>query len=165
MMLSARPDSPASTAPAQRFRAVLNRHPVLSVMVCSAIAAGAFYWALRDPTAGTPDGDFFDEATGEFLVRSIADLPPLVGRQGAPTVVRAYFSGAIDGERRKLLYLQEYSAEAKADLEQHLKEHRTGRPSFRDWQTAVWVRRPEAGSPWISLATPEGRAIAPDIWR
>jgi hypothetical protein len=149
----------------QRLREQLNRHPVMASLLTAALVGSLIYAAVRNPAPPTPRGDFIDETTGESMVRSIADVPPLPGKDGGLTVVRAYYSVPTGDGQRKLLYLQKYSPETKAYLEQYLKEHRTGQPQFPDPQTAILVRKPEAGSPWVPLETPEGRAIAPDLWR
>lgn len=155
----------ASSGVFAQIRARLNKHPIATVLGVLSVAGVIVFWAIRDPSAGVMDGDFIDEQTGETSVRPIDQLPSLVGSQGTPTVVRAYYSAASDGQPRRLLYLQKYSDATKAYLAQYLKEHRTGRPQFPDPQTAILVRAPEPGSPWVPLETPQGRKLAPDLWR
>ncbi len=84
---------PAPLTLSNRIRAQLNRHPIVTVIVVLAIVSALFYWAIHDPSARIPDGDFLDEQTGESSIRSIDQLPPLMGSQGKPTVVRAYYTG------------------------------------------------------------------------
>lgn len=156
------------TAPSNlldQFRGSLNTHPIATGIAVLMIAGSVIFWSVYDPSARIPDGDFIDEQTGEVSARSIDQLPPLVGSNGKATVVRAYYSVARDGLPRRLLYMQKYSDTTKAYLEQYLKEHRTGRPQFPDPPTAILVRAPEPGSPWVPLETPQGRKLAPDLWR
>jgi hypothetical protein len=154
-----------STGVFQRLREQINRHPAIAGVVVAAIVACLIYYMFRNPRGGTPDGDFIDETTGQTYVMPISALPPLPGRDGNLTVVRAYYSAPSGDQPRRILYLQKYSPETKAYLEQYLKEGRKGQPQFPDPQTAILVRKPDPGSPWVPLETPEGRAIAPDLWR
>jgi hypothetical protein len=154
-----------STGVIQRLREQINRHPVKTSLVLIAIVGSLIYFTLRNPRVRTPDGDFIDETTGQTYVMPISAIPPLPGKDGNLTVVRAYYSGPSGDQPRTLLYLQKYSPEAKATLEQFEKGNQLGEPQFTDPHTSVWVCKPEPGSQWVLLDTPEGRAIAPDFGR
>ena len=103
--------------------------------------------------------DFFDEDTSQPVVRSIREVPPLIGKRGNPSVFRAYYFGdePTGGHTGKLAYLEKYSEEGKKEMERLLDGKNTGPPNIPPM--AHLVRRPQAGASWVDYNSPEGCLI------
>jgi len=158
---------------AERIRNALNQNRIVgSAALVLVILAMLMYtvWSLgyfgrhasRD--AATPTKAFFmDEETGEISVHPANEIPPLLGKSGKPTVVRAFFFTASTNAARKMVFLQRYSLEAKQAMD---ASHNGQRLSPEEMSLVVrgpQVRAPEPNSPWHDLATLEGQAIVNSV--
>lgn len=103
---------------------------------------------------------FLDEETQEVIIKTDADIPPLLGRAGKPTVVQAIYQTTTNCRDKTLVYLLKYTDEAKAAIDE--KERKLDRFRYSiliDYANQVLVRRPEPGSPWVPYTSAEGMAI------
>ena len=92
---------------------MINRHPIWAGVAVAVLVGCLIYVTTHNYRPGTPDGDFIDELTGQTYVMPISSIPPLPGKDGNLTVVRAYYLNPTDGGPRKLLYLQKYCPRPK----------------------------------------------------
>ena len=142
-------------------REFFRRRPVVTVVLALAAIGGAVYYAVTSSHTKTAVlSGFYDEATGEGVERSIRDVPPLKGKGGEMTVVRAGYRTEADGAR-KLAYLEKYSDQAKAEVEKHLRGEAEGPPNIPP--DGHLVRRPEPGSPWAPINSRQGREIVTGV--
>ncbi len=73
--------------PFLKLREYLNRQPALgwacgAALICIAVAYGI--WAMKSDSSAR--ADFFDEDTNQPVVRSIREVPPLIGKHGNASV-------------------------------------------------------------------------------
>lgn len=142
-------------------REFLSRNPTVAIALTLAMVAGAIYYGVTESRAKTTATcSFYDEATGEGVERSIREVPPLIGKGGQPTVMRAGYRSDAAGVRR-LVYLEKYSDEAKSEVERHLRGEAAGPPNIPP--DGHLVRRPEPGSPWVPISSRQGREIVTGV--
>ena len=109
---------------------------------------------------------FWDEETKEVIIKTDADIPPLLGKGGKPTVVQAVYLTSTTCKEKVLVYLLKYADEAKAAIDE--KESKLDRFRYSipiDYANQLLVRRPEAGSPWVPYSSAEGTAIRDSLPR
>jgi len=129
------------------------------------VIAGVVMWInIKGPGSrhGRLDmGFFLDEETGEESVLPLDELPPLPGKSGNPTVVRAMKFGFQDkdGKRsdERTVYLYKFTQEAKEKLKDLPKDD----PQYHDLIfSGQFVRDPQPGSPWVPYNSSKGQEIA-----
>jgi hypothetical protein len=125
------------------------------ILTISAILYAVFYSRPHNEATF----DFIDEETGQLSAQPITAVPPLLGRSGKPTVVRAIYAGAQNSAGRKLLYLEKYRSDAKVYMEEYHRSSTKGPPNVPHPETAVWVRLPEQGSAWVPRDSEAGQQI------
>lgn len=134
----------------------------LAAGVAAVAAIAVLGWQIRVQTASPDPGavvrDFFvDEETLAFERHTVREVPPLAGRDGKPSVVIARcFSG---DQGRIIGWLERYPPEVKATMEELMAAESPDPWALVKASAAKEVRRPEAGSPWVAGASPEGKAI------
>lgn len=105
---------------------------------------------------------FIDTSNWALLVRPKADVPPLIGATGKPTVVRAVFFTYTSCKNKKLLYLLKYTPTEQKIL-MRLQHHHGGDKSLFaiEMQTILGtlVRLPVKGSHWFLANSPTGQRI------
>jgi hypothetical protein len=138
----------------------LEEHRAIGVTFTLACIAGAILLAVfHSRPHDEATFDFIDEETGKPSAEPITAVPPLMGASGKPTVVRAIYAGAQNSSGRKLLYLEKYRPDAKAYMEEYHRSGAKGPPNVPHPETAVYVRLPAAGSPWVTRDSAEGQRI------
>jgi hypothetical protein len=102
---------------------------------------------------------FFDEETGEELIRPAGDIPPLPGKSGKPTIVREFKYSLDGGKTAKVGYYFKYTDDWKKKIED---AHAKG--GDVDGVLGELIRSPEKGSKWVSIGSDEAQPIVhPDI--
>ena len=149
----------------ERFRSFLRAQ---GWWVAGALIVGAG-WAtysgfasLRGPQPVAFDVKlyFLDEDTGQVIVGTERDVPPLVGKNGKASVVQAIYMTADDERGKTLVYLQKYTDKAKAVLDEQTRSKGRMDPWAAIAQTAeLLVRKPEPGAPWVKATSPEGQVV------
>lgn len=103
---------------------------------------------------------FFDEDTGETVIHTDKDVPPLIGAKGRASVMRAIYMTPGDGAEKSLAYLLKYTDEAKAALDETVrKKGFLDALTVRGFEGGCLLRKPAANSPWVSVSSGEGQAI------
>jgi len=98
---------------------------------------------------------YMDEETGEESVHSAAELPPLLGKSGKPTLVKAYKFTAGDG-KDVIVYLEKYSDQAIEEL----KSSETDDMRKADLtMSGLLIRLPGEGNKWLAKNSPLGQKI------
>ena len=142
------------------LRKWIEEHRGVTAAVVVVVTALAIAYAIKNARPhDEATFDFIDEETGKPSVHSISEVPPLIGAGGKPTVVRAIYSGGQNSSGRKLLYLEKYSDEAKAYMEEYHRSGAHGPPAVPHPDKAVWVRLPGSGSSWVPRDSEAGQKI------
>jgi len=140
------------------MRTLINKYG-LPAAISFLVLAALFAW-LWSERRGNVTGDqtrafFVDEESGEEVVRPASDLPPVVGKSGRPTLVKAIKYGC-KGNNPEVLYWMKYTPEALAAL-QSLPADDARRADI-DLRGQL-VRSPKAGSAWVPLRSREGDLV------
>jgi hypothetical protein len=103
--------------------------------------------------------DFFvDDVTLKQERHTAFEIPPIMTKDDR-TVVMAMYCRGDDGQP-KLWYLKKYPPELKAEFEEDIRLH--GKPDpllYMAKGGEALVRKPEAGSPWVKITSPEGMEV------
>ncbi|MCL2645396.1 MAG: hypothetical protein FWD61_00150 [Phycisphaerales bacterium] len=141
----------------------LNKYGIYLVVVLFALVALVIWINAKRASSGTGRsnmGFFIDEETGEESVRSLSELPPLMGKSGRPTVVRAMKYGFADNSDKRsderTVYLTKFTPEVQEALKT-LPENDPKRPEL--FFSGQLVRSPQPDSKWILLNNPASQAI------
>ena len=141
------------------MRNILNKFGI-PIAIIIIFAAGIYAWRSTHKGAGNLGnislGFFVDEVTSEESVHRLSEIPPLPGKDGNPTVVRAMKYSCDAGANPKTIYLLKYTPEALTDL-QTLPVDDPRRPTV--FFSGQLVRSPEAGAKWVPLQSPEGEEV------
>ncbi len=140
---------------------------VAMTVVVFALLAGfcVLIWMQSMPVTAPPmQGFFFDESTGQSVVRNSDAVPPLPNAAGELTIVRAYYFTCGGVDQKWVGYLGKIDTAAQAQVAADLAARRgkvsamnMGPPnSFRDH---LLIRHPEKGSPWVHASSAEGQAL------
>ena len=140
-------------------------HPIpcvtpMVLLVVLAVVAG--FRASRGPVPVAYDLKlyFFDEDTGETVLRTDKDIPPLIGAKGQPSVVRAIYMAPEGAKEKTLVYLIKYTDEAKAALDEAVRKNGfLDGLTARGYERGCLVRKPAPDSPWMPTASEEGQAL------
>lgn len=117
------------------------------------------YATMMRPGQDVSMADFFvDENTLAFERHTTAEIPPLLGKGGEPTVVVARCF-TIDG-KRVIAWLQRYNEKSKQMLSEAKSLGILSVATAMDANSGLEVRKPEAGSPWVLAASDEGKLIS-----
>jgi len=117
-------------------------------------------------SVAAPVADYVDEETGELSQRSTAELPPLLGKSGRPTVVRAVFLTASTVDACFPAYYEKYTDEMKAKIKGMKSGPGPGiRPAYEMVRAGTLVRKPSPGSSWVSATSTEGNALLKKIYQ
>lgn len=151
----------------ENLRTFAQRHKRLAVVVAVLPLALAVYVATArhaPPEAPPwPMAYYIDEETGEVSTRPASDVPPLPGKSGRPTIVRAIYLTASTVDQKFLAYYEKYTDAAKARQSQ--AGTTDGKISVVPFDRNVFlIRRPEAGSPWVNAGSPEGMKLVDAIY-
>ncbi len=132
----------------------------LVLVVALLVAAGGVTYFFRGKGFNPPKSAYyFDEETGEELVRPGTDVPPLPGKSGKPTVVREFKYSFDGGKTSKVGYYFKYTDDMKAKIEE-AQAH----GGSVDGVLGELIRSPDAGSKWISIGSDEAQPIVhPDV--
>ncbi|HSU67348.1 MAG TPA: hypothetical protein VLJ39_10780 [Tepidisphaeraceae bacterium] len=142
------------------IRKWIEEHRGITTAVVLIVVLAAILYAIRHARPhDEATFDFIDEETGKPSAHSISEIPPLIGPGGNPSVVRAIYAGSQGSSNRKLLYLEKYSDEAKAYMEEYHRSGAHGPPNVPHPDEAVWVRLPDPGSKWVPRDSEQGKAI------
>ncbi len=151
-----------------RNSAVVSIVAVVVIIVVLALSIRSFMGG--GSTIGAPSRAYYwDTSNGTLHVRPMTVYPPLTGSTGKPTLVQAFFYTCGSCSDKKLAYLQEYSQQAKAMLDQMIKAGQAGKPGagFGPMmqeammaQNSILVRSPVKGSPWVPRNSRLGEQIA-----
>ncbi|MCL2640325.1 MAG: hypothetical protein FWD53_05725 [Phycisphaerales bacterium] len=98
---------------------------------------------------------YIDEETGQESVRSAHELPPLLGKDGKFTLVRAYKFTADGGRTEKIVYLEKYSDQAI----QELKTSDDGGRKMDILDAGPLIRLPGDGNEWVPRKSPAGERL------
>jgi hypothetical protein len=104
-----------------------------------------------------PPVDYYDEETGEASRHSYKEIPPLTGKDGHESVVRAYYLNRSNS--RELKYLEKYTPEAKAVMERLMRGSDITNEELQTSRDGLLIRKPQPDSPWIPEYSPEGQKI------
>lgn len=136
---------------------------VLIVVIITLLIYGAYYMGYLGSGGGHTQASskvfYFDEENGNIEIRSATELPPLAGRSGNPTLVRAHFFTTSTDSAKKLMYVERYTPEGKAALEATGTGQPLSNAGMEALRSGPQVRAPEPNSPWYFQNTPEGQAI------
>ena len=138
------------------FRAWLNRRGLVFGAGLAALAVPAFIWArgqMNPPTTPAPTHVYFvDEVSGEVVVEPANTIAPFPGKDGSPTLVRGVFYTLGADEEKRLAHLEKW---ADANLAAAAQTN----PSIVPGASAILVRAPEPGSPWVRADSAEGEKV------
>ena len=104
--------------------------------------------------------DFFvNETTLRPESHSPQEVPPL---RGGSVVIAVYY-GFHNSSERKLGYLKKYTPQAKQSIEEAISSTPSGHPVSPEiwikYANDVLVRKPDPGSPWVLINSPEGKKV------
>ena len=124
------------------------------------LTAGLLIWFYSRPRPkpgpNVNQAFYVDEETSEESVLSSDEIPPLPGKDGKLTVVRAMKFSCEGGKNPRTLYLLKYTPEAQAKLQSLLADS----PRRSDVITAgELIRSPEPHSQWIPSISSQAEAI------
>jgi hypothetical protein len=149
-------------------RNLLNKNGLATAIVLIiVIVAVALYTAyalgyLRHngvPDPATTKLFFIDEDTGDVEIHSAQDCPPLPGKAGKSTVVRAHYYTTSTDDARVLVYLERCTPEVKA-AQDALGPHDPITPDMIETRNqGTQVRLPQGNTPWYSVQTPQGQEL------
>jgi len=154
----------------ENLRNFSRRKPLVSATLAAVplvLAALLFgYSSVSPPEAKWPVADYIDEETGEQSLRRSDEVPPLQGKSGGFTVVRAVYLTPSTQDKRFIGYFEKCTEEAKARAAT-ARSAETGilSPNFTGLKGGILVRRPEKGSPWVNAESPEGVRMLDQIYR
>ena len=118
---------------------------------------GNYASMLRPGQNVTPVDFFVDENTLAFERHTTAEIPPLLGKNGEPTVVVARCF-TVDG-KRVVAWLQRYNEKSQQMLNDAKSLGLLSVDTAIAANGGIEVRRPEAGSPWVLADSNEGKLI------
>jgi hypothetical protein len=142
-----------------------NNHPVacaapILLVIVVAIYAGVHRSGGPTPVAYDLKLYYYDEDSGETVIRTDKDIPPLLNAQGKRSLVRATYMTAGDSSQKTLVYLMKYTDEAKAALDEEVrKKGFLDALTARGYEGGCLIRKPAPGSPWVPASSAEGLAI------
>jgi len=121
---------------------------------------------VATPSIDLSKGFFIDEQTNQESVHSLDEIPPLPGKNGNLTVVRAMKYQSPDGKQSRIVYLLKYDPETQARFNA-APAGSAVRSQILEGRSGQMVRSPEPGRQWISSDSPEGRQIKqpPEGWQ
>ena len=103
---------------------------------------------------------YVDDETGEETVLASDQLPPLPGKDGRPTLVKA-FKFTADGEKNVVTaYLQKYSDEAIEKLKNMADDDLLKRDLLDNGRM---IRLPGTGQKWVPINSPAGEKLRENI--
>jgi len=151
-------------------REFLNKYGVHIAVVFFVIALLAVVFRCSGGPSNQPYVDtflgnrnlafFVDEETGEESVHAVSEIPPLVGKSGKPTVVKALKFSTDGGKTAKAHYYLKYTEESKAELESlAATDPQAEARRMTLEREGLQVRSPAPESPWVRLHSSEGLAI------
>jgi hypothetical protein len=130
-----------------------------------AIAAGLivlagiliFFRSSSTSKEGDPSKAFFvDEETNEEMILPTTEIPPLLGKGGKPTVVKAFKYTCGSPSDAKVYYFLKYTEEAQAKL----KSMPADDPNRYDVvEKGELVRSAQPGSPWVRARDPRANEV------
>lgn len=162
------------------IRDALNRNQAIISIIAVVFTILAIWWILKSefksPYKTNVNQYFYDTSTQSLVVKPSTAIPPLIGKSGKRTVVRAYLFTCSSCSNKQIGYLQEYTPAARQALVTLQKMGNAGpnagpgNPSgpsaannpFQLEMTAFQgslVRLPAKGSPWMLANTPQGMQI------
>jgi len=96
---------------------------------------------------------YIDEETGEESIQPMDAVPPLLNKNGKPTLVRVVKFTCDNNKTVTTAYYEKYTDRAKQEIEQK-------GPSAQEANLrGLLVRAPEKGSPWVPQLSPQGNEI------
>jgi hypothetical protein len=128
------------------------------IVVAILLLAGLLYFFLR-PTNNSPAQPnvfYLDELTNEESVHAVTDIPPLIGKSGKPTLVKATKISCDGGKTSHIAFLEKFTPEAQEQLKKLPPESTQRIDVIR---RGSLIRLPAAGSPWVLDASPQGQKI------
>jgi hypothetical protein len=140
-------------------RELINKYGAyiaIGVIVVALVVAWFFTGTSAPPTGDLSQGFFIDEETGEESVHPITAIPPLMGKSGKPTVVRAYKFSCEGGKNPQTIYLQKYIPEAQERLK-NMSPDDLDRD--RVMSRGELVRLPGKDKPWVRGTSTEAIPI------
>ncbi|MCL2645722.1 MAG: hypothetical protein FWD61_01810 [Phycisphaerales bacterium] len=144
------------------MREWINKYAVYIIVVALAIAVVSYLRSGRQSKSQfLPEYTlawYVDEETNEESVRPISELPPLPGKSGKLTVVRAIKVTYDDGQTSQTVYLEKFTPEAQERLSKLAVDD-----IQRDTFFGKLVRLPEPGSHWVPADSSEGTQIRDSI--
>ncbi len=112
--------------------------------------------SLRNVRENPSYGFYVDEETGVETVHPATEVPPLDGKAGRPTVVRAFKFTCDNGQTVTVGYYMKYPV-AVRDQIKNLDVLDQKRIDLLD--VAEFVRLPQANSPWVKAQSDAGQKI------
>jgi len=98
---------------------------------------------------------FVDEETGEESVLTTRDYPPLMGKNGRPTLVRAYKFTPDGGKTEAIVYLEKYTDDAIEELKSTDDEFRRNEL----YMTGRLIRLHGDNQKWMPAHTSEAERL------
>ena len=120
---------------------------------------------VATPSIDLSKGFFIDEQTNQESVRSLDEIPPLPGKDGKPTVVRAMKYHSPDGKQTRIVYLLKYSDQIQAQFNA-APAGSPVRSQILESSSGEMVCSPDSGSQWVSADSSAGQQIEkpPEGW-
>ena len=140
-----------------------GRNLTAGAIAVAVIVAAFFVWRSGTAPAGAPLASqrafYSDDDGANYFVDSLDKLPPFQ-RNGKTAYRAAVFT--CDGTTRFVGYLERYPDEARKQLQAARDAAASGakqlpRPSVA--MTAVEVKKPGPGNPWVQRSSREGAAV------
>jgi hypothetical protein len=119
----------------------------------------SLFWFQENPHI-QPNAFYVDEETSEELVRPVTEIPPLIGKSGKPTLVRATKISCDGGKTSRIAFLESFTPEAQAQLKTLPPESTQRIDVIR---RGAIIRLPEPGSPWVLDSSSEGQRIRENV--
>jgi hypothetical protein len=138
-------------------REFVNKQGKIIAAVCAGVAVLTIFMCSRPSLHTTREnpsyGFYVDEATGVETILPETEIPPLKGKDGKPTVVRAFKFTCDDGKNVQIGYYMKYPDEVQKAL--------TTMPADdarreRLLENAKLVRPAAAGSQWLRAQSDAG---------
>jgi len=140
------------------IRTWVNTHGTIvaaSFIALAALVVVSSHFLGKPSHPAPPTHCFFvDEVTGEAVVEPIDAIPPLPGKDGSPTLVRAVYYTLGRDDEKQLAYMEKHSEEGRAAA-----VARASDPNIMGPPPQLLVRGPEAGSKWVLRDSEEGMKV------
>jgi len=153
----------------ESLRSFAKQSPMLSMVLASALVVLTLgfiiYQQLPTGLPDWPPAYFIDEETGVVTIQNADLIPPLPGKDGNLTVVKAIYLTSGTDDKKFLAYYEKYTEETREKVAKAKSSARGPLGILPGVREGMLVRSPSAGSPWVLASSPEGVKLMNSIFK